>query len=75
MKMMKVFDCQYMPEDIKKAFFDLTDDYKNDCYVSWFVRDELLDDEDNDKALLVTKWLLEEGAEESDEEVLINHWW
>jgi hypothetical protein len=74
MKMMKVFDCQYMPEDIKKAFFDLTDDYKNDCYVSWFVKDEL-DDEDNDKALLVTKWLLEEGAEESDEEVLINHWW
>jgi len=72
--MMKVFDCQYMPEDIKKAFFDLTDDYKNDCYVSWFVKDEL-DDEDNDKALLVTKWLLEEGAEESDEEVLINHWW
>ena len=74
MKMMKVFDCQYMPEDVKKAFFDLTDDYKNDCYVSWFVKDEL-DDEDNDKALLVTKWLLEEGAEESDEEVLINHWW
>jgi hypothetical protein len=74
MKMMKVFDCQDMPKYVKKAFFDVIDYAKNDCYVSWFVRDEL-DDEDNDDSLVVTKWLLEEGAEESDEEVLIGHWW
>ena len=33
--MMKVFDCQDMPEDIKKAFFACNEFASNDCYVSW----------------------------------------
>ena len=47
-KLMKVFDCQDMPDDVRKAFFNY---YKgtgvgNDVYVLWFgsMSDEWEDD-------------------------------
>ncbi len=70
-KMMKVFDCQKMPTDIKKAFFKCSEDLSNDCAAIWDV--ELCDgmiDGYND----VSKWLVENGAEE-DERVIVKRWW
>jgi len=65
MKTMKVFDCQDMPADVRKEFFDNSEANQNDCYVSF---------DTEERECSVTKWLMENGAEK-DEEVLINHWW
>jgi hypothetical protein len=81
MTLMKVFDCQDMPDDIKKIFFDIMEPrFKalmlgNDCYVDFdidFEEPESIDE--SDKLLMIQKWLLENGAE-LDDTVLINYWW
>lgn len=59
----KVFDCQNMPDGVKREFFD-NNDSGNDCYVSHNV-------DSSDK---VGKWLIENGAE-NGEDVIISHWW
>ena len=64
-KLLKVFDCQQMPEDIKYQFFDATSDYLNDVYLEWYW------EEMNPE---VDKWLLENGAN-PNEQVLIKRWW
>jgi len=74
-----------MPENIKKAFFEYMYGTANDCYVSWYndIYDENKEDENEDEEFLlrikknkiVNDWLLQNGMEETDNEVLINHWW
>lgn len=85
-KTMKVFDCQWnpgMPEDVKKAFFDISE-AGNDVYIAWSIHDEVFDDENSEWALnkkKVDAWLIANGAnpppdEDSEgETVLIKHWW
>lgn len=73
-EMLKVFDCQKFPKNVRKAFFDLSE-AGNDCYVSWHVEDDTCEDyEVDDKRDLINKWLIDNGAS-PHEEVLINHWW
>ena len=81
MKIMKVFNCQDMPEEIKRIFFELNLGTGNDCYVQWNpelhmeAEDEFgIEDEIVKKYKIVQKWLIDNGSAE-DEEVLINHWW
>jgi hypothetical protein len=62
---MKVFDCQKMPDEVRKEFFAEWDK-GNDTYVEWDL-EELPDGR-------VAAWLIENGAEK-DEEVLVSHWW
>jgi hypothetical protein len=92
MKIMKVFDCQWnepkMPEDVKRAFFDLhrEDGVGNDVYVEWEVQWDDVDYDSDDefavKRRLLDNWLLEHGAMGRQlnggyhgETVLIKHWW
>ncbi|MCK9279165.1 MAG: hypothetical protein M0P71_00860 [Melioribacteraceae bacterium] len=65
-KMMKIFDCQDFPKDIKKMFFD---EYEagNDCYVEY----DICNDEEANK---LTKYLMENGGKDG-ETVIIKHWW
>jgi hypothetical protein len=90
-KVMKVFDCQDMPEDVKKIFFEM-EEANNDCYVDWHVHSERFFYKDGQKEdaeyceyvwrkQLVEDWLIVNGAlpgksnEHEGEHVLINHWW
>lgn len=79
-RMMKVFDCQDMPDDIKEHFWDV---YRgvmmgNDCYVDWTINaaKDLSEGE-----LAVDGWLIANGAEgprnedREGEHVLVRHWW
>ena len=79
-RLVKSFDCQRMPEQVKRAFFRTTEAVGNDCHVSWEVQhvpcDSMVpDDEEPDRDVrMVDDWLLANGAEDL-EIVLINHWW
>jgi hypothetical protein len=68
MKMMKVFDCQEMPDGVRTAFFEWAEQ-GNDCYVAVSV--ELEEWEDRE---IIFGWLLANGAVEG-ETVLVSHWW
>jgi len=71
-KLQKVFDCQDMPEDIRKEFFNLWDNYGNDCYLSYIIGE--LNSPNSSLSLNIDKWLIDNGAT-NGEEVIINHWW
>lgn len=83
-KIMKVFDCQDMPEDIRRVFFDAHEE-RNDSYVLWTLETAGINDTDTDKDYdadhkLIDQWLIDNGAKpgepgRSGETVLINHWW
>jgi hypothetical protein len=64
-KLMKVFDCQDMPDDVRKDFFDACE-LCNDVCTQWFI---------GYCSESVNRWLLENGATEEDEKVIIKHWW
>jgi hypothetical protein len=65
-KLLKVFDCQDMPDNIRRQFFDETDHaHGNDVYI-----DFVLEDEDNS----VVKWFRKHGADTEDE-VVVKRWW
>lgn len=89
-EMLKVFDCQDMPEDVKRAFFDMKEMAGNDCYVSWWIHDERYPPEEEmdsyyrehkRKKDLIDGWLIANGADpapsedDSGERVLVKHWW
>jgi hypothetical protein len=84
-KTMKVFDCQWnpgMPENVKKAFFDIFADRAcNDVYVSYTIAESVWGGDEGQDYKLLDKWLIENGAEGlindnvSGETVLIQHWW
>jgi hypothetical protein len=78
-KIMKVFDCQDMPENIRQMFFELCES-GNDCYVDWTINgttDEYITDEEK----AIDAWLISNGAngapseDDSGEDILIRHWW
>lgn len=72
-KMMKVFDCQKMPETIQKAFFShCRGQYSNDCYCKWYMYMEI--DPKDHQRLLIHNWLIANGAEYG-ERVIIKYWW
>lgn len=75
MKLVKVFDCQDMPDQAYEAFFDLFMDNNagNDCYVDYWVEQPEEGVEDN-KVTSVNDWLLANGAN-LKEHVIIKHWW
>jgi len=74
MKIMKVFDCQEMPDDVRSEFFGWAEQ-GNDCYVKVFIEPyEKLEDDTLVYSPLVT-WLMKNGAELQDKEVIISHWW
>ena len=62
-KMEQVVDCQSMPNDIRRKFFDKVEGY-NDTYVDFW-----LDDEECE----VVQWLGEQGA--TGDSIIIKHWW
>ena len=78
----KVFDCQDMPEDLRKIFFDMFEN-GNDSYVNWGIQDSIWDEGDShgENVKLLDKWLVENGASPAPaehtagEEVLIKYWW
>lgn len=77
-EMIKVFDCQKMPDDVRLKFFEQTE-HGNDCYISWWPTSALYQEDDstwaeNPDYTIVDEWLLANGAE-LDEQVLIKHWW
>lgn len=70
-KIRKIFDCQDMPEDLRKSFFRLWD-MGNNSFTEWIVGDSIY--EEDDPSIQIEKWLIENGAEEG-EEVCIHYWW
>ena len=68
----KVFDCQDMPDDTRRALFDCTE-AANDCYIAWYI--EVDEEFNSEEVQLVTDWLLKNGAHMSDESVIVKHWW
>lgn len=79
--MMKVFDCQDMPDDVREKFFKLCsggNSVGNDCYVTWYPVHPFFEEEGvlivNEDCSIVDTWLLENGANE-DETVIVQHWW
>lgn len=83
MKVMQVFDCQSMPDDVRSNFFKNTDHVGNDVYLSVDLTDfknlsleeykEEYAYDGGDGGVLYLQWLLDNGA--TDDEVLVNHWW
>jgi len=80
-KVKKVFNCQDMPEDIRKMFFEVSE-AGNDCYVDYWIGDTQWEEGDKwgEKYIAIDKWLVENGAKPATEkkcgeEVLIKHWW
>lgn len=76
--MLKVFDCQEMPDNVRHKMFDHCQQ-GNDCYVGWWPQSPTYVEDDgsiapNEDYTIVDEWLLANGAE-VDERVLINHWW
>jgi hypothetical protein len=71
-RMMKVFDCQKMPEDIRRAFFKVTSEFSigNDSAWEWHFEDDIYE-----TAEIVQNWLLQNGATLEDKSVIIKHWW
>ncbi len=81
MKLMKVFDCQDMPDDVRESFFDYCasgNSLGNDCYVDWYSGDIVEEDEEQNpysrNFSKVVTWLVSQGAT-VDEHVIIKHWW
>jgi hypothetical protein len=80
-KLMKVFDCQEMPDDVREAFFSNTEGmYSNDCYINyWIAECPEIDYEDNDPHKVVDMWLkqfpLSPSEASGEEPVIIKHWW
>lgn len=70
MRLMKVFDCQDMPDQLRKVFFHYMS-AGNDCYVIFYMEDE--DSDASHKEIY--DWLMLNGATYNDESVLIKHWW
>lgn len=73
-RLMKVFDCQQMPQEVRDALFKVSN-VGNDCAIEWY-----LDKDDEDYELLeetkvVQNWLLQNGASYEDDSVMIKHWW
>jgi len=68
MRVMKVFDCQEMPNDLRKEFFDIwKGNFKgNDCFIEQDVGEM-------DRGP-IRAWLIANGAGE-EENVLVSHWW
>lgn len=77
-EMLKVFDCQDMPDDVRQVFFEMCEQ-GNNCYVAWWPCEATyLDDNDvrtdNPDHSKVDQWLLENGAN-PDEKVIVRHSW
>lgn len=68
---MKVFDCQKMPDETRKVFFDTWDTKSNDTFIEC-VPGEWIDSGGDSK--IVGDWLVANGAE-VDECVIVSHWW
>lgn len=84
-KMIKVFDCQDMPDDLRKKFFDYSESVGNDCYITWYMDEYFYDLEarETDGELEeyeiisneISEWFTSNGANFKDKEILIKHWW
>ena len=90
-KRMNVFDCQEMPDDIRKIFFEFAEAH-NDCYVDWWVHSEryfYLEGQKEDaeyceyvrKKTALDDWFVANGAkpgksnEHEGEHIIVKHWW
>lgn len=84
---LKVFDCQDMPDDVKKMLFehgrDIGVGWHMDSYVPWGVANEFFDDENDPWAVrkkTIDAWLIANGArgpadeDDAGEDVLIHYW-
>ena len=76
MKLMKVFDCQDMPDQVWESFFDIfCNNAGNDCYVDYTVGVPTCEaDTLSCRETALTDWLVSQGATPL-EHVLIRHWW
>jgi hypothetical protein len=72
-RVMKVFDCQEMPDDIRKMFFDVSVAL-NDSYVEYLIEDPRWESEWSASYIAINNWLIANGAE-LNEKVIISHWW
>jgi hypothetical protein len=70
-KVLKVFDCQEMPDHLCKHFLKLWDDKCNDVAIDWRVCDSDPPIPEHD---IIDQWLLSNGAV-IGEEVIIKYWW
>jgi hypothetical protein len=68
---MKVFDCQKMPDGLRKKFFGFWDHKGNDTFIEC-IPGEWIDSGGDYKD--VGGWLIANGADE-DETILVSHWW
>ena len=78
-EMMKVFDCQKMPDDVRLKFFEQTEGHCNSCYVSWWPTAPQYQEDDgswqtNPDYTIVDGWLIANGAD-LDEKVVVRHSW
>jgi hypothetical protein len=62
-KLVKIFDCEDMPPNVKEEFLDSS---SKEIYCSYYV--------DDDKNDIVSIWLLDNGAS-LNERVMIKRWW
>lgn len=85
-KLQKVFDCQDMPKDIRTYFFDNYGEGKsNDVYITVYIEGSCdINVCKNDykcwsctfrKYNIVEQWLLDNGATEKDDSVIVKRWW
>jgi hypothetical protein len=71
--LMKVFDCQTMPQEVRDSLFKVSN-VGNDCAIEWYLDDN--DDDDlTEEIKAVQNWLLQNGASLDDGSVMIKHWW
>lgn len=82
-KLLKVFNCQQMPGDIRDIYFEEANDpesHGNDCYIDWYI-EHPSDPHISENKKIINQWLVDNGADaaldenSSGEKVLIRHWW
>lgn len=82
-KVMKVFDCQDMPDKLCQEFLELFQFAGNGAYVYYHIAavDWSEKPEFDRKYQALDQWLIENGAigpkdeDDAGEEVLISYWW
>lgn len=79
MRLMKVFDCQDMPKEVRHVFYEETEGEGNRCndiHVSWDIAGDWRDcDGDTPNEKLIDDWLFANGANREDKEVIVKRWW
>lgn len=72
-KTMKVFDCEDMPDKIRKVFFSKKENFEDHSYSSHYVSDPLPDKTNHDDNL-INDWFVNNGSKRKELVLIYLKW-